>query len=57
MAIKIRMHGEKATVRFKDKKDRDFFIFFSTRARDVITDPPHPEISVKDENGHEIKIK
>ncbi len=57
MAIKIRLHGEKATVRFKTKKDRDFFIFFSTRARDGITDPPHPEISVKDEKGDEIKIK
>jgi hypothetical protein len=27
------------------------------RARDSITDPPHPKISIKDEKGDEIKLQ
>lgn len=48
---------DKAITRFKNKEDKKYFVEIMVRARDSITNPPHPKMSIKDEKGDEIKLK
>ncbi len=53
MTIKIKLRTDlKATLRFADKREMDFFRFIMLRMRD---DPSnnHPPVSIKDPNGKE----
>lgn len=54
---KTRLKEDKAITRFDDEKDRLYFIEVMVRARDSITDPPHPKMTIKDEKGDEITLK
>lgn len=51
-----RLRDDKAITRFKSEEDKRYFVEVMVRARDVITNPPHPRMSVKDEKGDEIKF-
>lgn len=51
-----RLKDDKAITRFKSKEDKRYFVEVMIRARDSITVPPHPKMSIKDEKGDEIKI-
>lgn len=50
-----RLKGDKAITRFKNEEDKRYFVSVMIKARDTITDPPHPKMSVKDEGGYEVK--
>ena len=52
-----RLRSDKAITRFKNEMDKKYFIEVMVRARDSITIPSHPKISIKDEKGDEIKLR
>jgi len=49
MTIKVKLRGDKATVRFSNQMEAHFFATSMVSVRDSLT--PHPKISVKNREG------
>lgn len=52
MTIRVRLKGDKATVRFGNREDELYFIHMMIIARD--RPGLHPKVSVKDRNAKEL---
>lgn len=52
MTIRVRLKGNKASVRFGNQMDEMYFVHMMVIARD--RPGPHPKVSVKDRNDKEI---
>ena len=52
MTIRVRLKGDKATVRLGNQVDENYFVHTMLIARD--RPGPHPKVSVKDRNSKEV---